>query len=159
MIGLRSGNSEWVKQFILDKTRDLAEKEQQNAFTYNMAYYQFSTGDYRGAMKLLQQVEFTDLYYQLDMRSVLLKCYFETGDEDALGYHLSAFRIFLLRHKEVSEYQRIIYKNLIKFTGMLSRYAYNRKKLEELQQQIEDKKQVADINWIRKKVSEAIAAA
>ena len=114
----------------------------------------FSNGDYHQALRLLQNVEFTDLYYQLDMRSVILKCYYEMQDADALNYHLSAFRLFLSRNKVVSEYQRTIYRNLIKFAGKLMNAKGNPEKTKALKNEIENTKQIADLNWIKKKAEE-----
>ena len=154
VVGIRAGENEWVASFIKERIQDLAVAEQQNALTYNSAYLAFSNGDYHQALRLLQNVEFTDLYYQLDMRSVILKCYYEMQDADALNYHLSAFRLFLSRNKVVSEYQRTIYRNLIKFAGKLMNAKGNPEKTKALKNEIENTKQIADLNWIKKKAEE-----
>lgn len=151
VVGIRAGENDWVKSFIKERIHDLAAAEQQNALAYNSAYLAFSNGDYHQALRLLQNVEFTDLYYQLDMRSVILKCYYEMQDADALNYHLSAFRLFLNRNKVVSEYQRTIYRNLIKFTGKLMNAKGNPEKTNALKIEIENTKQIADLNWIKRK--------
>ncbi|MBL7916331.1 MAG: hypothetical protein JNL49_14975 [Bacteroidia bacterium] len=154
VIGIRSGNHDWVFNFIESYKKFLQPHEQENAFVYNLAYYYFSIGDYRKALSQLRQVEFTDLYYQLDMRAILLKCYYEMDDEETFFYHIAAFRIFLNRNKMVSEYQRTIYRNMIKFTTALKKAAWQPDKLEALLQEINTVKQIADINWLRKKTEE-----
>ncbi len=156
VIGIRAGEPDWVKEFIQKYKNKLTESERDNAYAYNMAYLNFGTGNYKQALSMLQQVEFTDLYYQLDMRAIILKCYYEMNDDEALSYHLSAFRIFLSRNKLVSEYQRTIYRNLIRFTSALLRSGGRKGMLEKLSQNIEDVKQVADLNWVRKKLSEQL---
>ncbi|MFM2189863.1 MAG: hypothetical protein RL491_249 [Bacteroidota bacterium] len=154
VVGIRAGENKWVELFIKERIHDLAAAEQQNALTYNSAYLAFSNGDYHQALRLLQNVEFTDLYYQLDMRSVVLKCYYEMQDTDALNYHLSAFRLFLSRNKLVSEYQRTIYRNLIKFAGKLMNAKGNPEKINALKIEIENTKQIADLNWIKRKAND-----
>jgi len=154
VVGIRAGENKWVESFINERIQDLAAVEQQNALTYNSAYLAFSNGNYHQALRLLQNVEFTDLYYQLDIRSVILKCYYEMQDTDALNYHLSAFRLFLSRNKVVSDYQRTIYRNLIKFTGKLMIAKGNPEKTKALKNEIENTKQIADLNWIKKKAEE-----
>jgi len=150
-IGLRCGEYDWVYKFIEDYKQHLATAERANAYRYNLANYHFNNRDYKKALNLISQVEFTDLYYQLDSRAIVLKCYFEMDDEEALFYHIAAFKLFLSRNKQISEYQRTTYKNMIRFTSKLARISGKTEKLIELQKQIEEVKQIADINWIRKK--------
>lgn len=156
VVGIRAGENKWVESFIETKVQDLVTSEQKNARTYNTAYLAFSNGQYHQALRLLQDVEFTDIYYQLDMRSIILKCYYEMQDSDALNYHLSAFRLYLSRNKEISDYQRTIYRNLIKFAGKLMHVQGFPMKAQALRQAIEDTKQIADLNWVRRKAEQAL---
>jgi hypothetical protein len=156
VIGLRADESKWVEDFIEMYKKYLPPAETENAYCYNMAYFHFSTGNHKKALGLLQQVEFTDLYYQLDMRAILLKCYYETDEMETLFYHLAAFRIFLSRNKLISDYQRTIYRNMIRYTGAIARAGTNTKKLRQIKDEVESVRQVADINWLRKKIEELI---
>jgi hypothetical protein len=156
VIGLRAGDSKWVGDFIETYKEYLPSAERENAYCYNMAYYHFNTGNHKKTLSLLQQVEFTDLYYQLDMRAILLKCYYETDEMETLFYHLAAFRIFLSRNKLVSDYQRTIYRNMIRYTGAIARAGTNIKKLKQIREEVENVRQVADLNWLRKKIEELI---
>jgi len=158
VIGLRANKNTWTEDFIKNHIQDLPKDDQKSAFAYNMAYLYFSNRAYNKALQQLREAEFTDIYYQLDMRSIILKCYYEMHEEDSLMYHLSAFRIFLSRNKTISEYQRIIYRNLVKYTGKLLTASSNKTKIIQLQKEIEEVRQIADINWIRKKTAEALLA-
>ena len=152
VIGLRAGDFDWVLDFINSKKTDLPKEEQENAWTYNMAYYHFATGNYKKAIALLQQVEFTDIYYQLDTKAILLKCFYELHDEETLLYHLAAFRIFLTRNKLISDYQKTTYSNLIRFTGLMVKKGNQRKERKKILDELNEVKQVADINWLRRKL-------
>jgi len=152
VIGIRAGEQDWVIDFIEKFKEDLAPGEKENAYVYNLAYYYFSVNDYRRTLSLLRKVEFTDLYYQLDMRAILLKCYYEMDDLEAYFYHVAAFRIFLSRNKLISEYQRTIYRNMIKYTTRLVRAEGDIPKIQQLSKEINEVKQVADLNWLLKKI-------
>lgn len=152
VIGIRSGEHEWVEHFIENYKGSLRAGEQENAFIYNMAYLQFSRGAYRKTLSLLRQVEFTDVYYQLDMRAIILKCYFEMDDIETLFYHAAAFRIFISRSKLISDYQRTIYRNLIRFTTAVVKAKGNRRRLELLMEEVNAVRQIADINWLKKNI-------
>jgi hypothetical protein len=153
-ISLRLEELNWCFKFINDYKSILAPKERDNAYNYNIAFWYFYKKEYSKTLNLLQKVNFTDLYYQLDSRVIILKIYVEQNEDEALFYHLSAFRTFLNRNKVVSDYQRITYKNLIRFTSALVKSGGNKKKIEELRKKIAVNKQVADLQWLLKKVNE-----
>jgi len=156
VVGLRSGEESWVMDFIENSSKFITASERDNAYNFNIAYYFFYTGEHRKAISLISKVEFTDLYYQLDSRAILLKCFYEMGDIDGLLYFMPSFRMFLRRNKLVSEYQRKIYSNLVKYTNKLVRYDSDIKKLKELKSSIEQTKQIADYQWLVVKIDQLI---
>jgi hypothetical protein len=97
-------------------------------------------------------VNFTDAYYQLDTRAIILKIYFELEDEEALFYHVTAFKTFLRRNRVISDYQRTIYKNLVMFTARLVKLGTDKKGWLALKKEVEEVKQIADIQWLREKI-------
>jgi hypothetical protein len=150
-ISLRLKEFDWAQNFIEDYKRELIPAERENAYTYNLANLHYNTGAYSQSLKLLQQVEFSDLYYQLDSKSILLKTYFELEETESFFYHVSAFRIFLKRNKLVSEYQRTIYLNLIRYSSQLIRAEGAKKKIHSIRKKIEENRNVADLNWLLSK--------
>ena len=83
------------------------------------------------------------------MRVILLKCYFETDDEDSFYYHTAAFKIFLSRNKLISAYQRKIYRNLIRYSTKIMNANGNNKKLRLIQSEVDRVKQIADVGWLQ----------
>ena len=128
-IALRMKELSWAKKFIEEYKPWLRKEERENAYTYNLAHWHFHNRDYSKTLSLFQRVEFTDIYYQLDTRSIVLKTYFEQDDAEAFFYQASAFRTYIRRNKLVSDYQRVSYRNFIKFTGQLLRANGNAKKI------------------------------
>ena len=153
-ISMRLNEFDWTGDFIHNYKKYLDPEERENAFSYNLAYLYFNKKDYSKTLNLLQKVEFSDLYYQLDSRVIVLKTYFEQHSDEAFFYHVSAFKNFIQRNKLISDYQRTIYMNLIKYSSKLVRYSGKRKKVEELKKQVEETRQIADINWLLQKISE-----
>jgi hypothetical protein len=153
---LRLKEFSWADKFIHSYKIYIPEKERKNAFTYNQANLYFHMNEFSKALKLLRNVEFTDLVYQLDTRSMLLKIYFETNDEDALEYHFSAFRKFIRRMRMLSKYQQDNYRNLIRFTQKMVKAADDRTKIRQLIKEVDANPQVADITWLKNKMKEAI---
>jgi len=153
-ISLRLSEFSWCHKFINGYRDRIAAKDRGNAYNYNIAFWHFYKKEYSKTLHLLQQVNFTDLYYQLDSRVIILKIYVEQEEDESLFYHLSAFRTFLNRNRLVSDYQRLTYKNLIKYTTRLVRAAGNKKKILELRKEILENKQVADLQWLLRKTEE-----
>jgi hypothetical protein len=153
-ISLRLGETEWCRSFIPGFVSHLDPAERDNALAYNTAYFLFSIKEYKKAIRKLQEVELNDVFYQLDARTIILKCYYELDDQESFFYHASAFRLFLLRNRSVSEYQKNIYRNLIRFLSAILRAGVNLGKLQKIAAEIEREKNVADLNWLRQKVQE-----
>lgn len=152
-ISLRLKEEKWAKNFIDQYKKRLLPAERENAYRYNLANISFNTGEYSKCMKLLQQVEFSDVYYQLDSKSILLKTYFELEETESFFYHASAFRIFLKRNKLVSDYQRTIYLNLIRYSSQLMRANGVKRKIEMLKKKVEENRNVADLQWLLTKIA------
>ncbi|MEO8146309.1 MAG: hypothetical protein ABI723_01665 [Bacteroidia bacterium] len=153
-IALRLKEFAWTKKFIDEYQNHLPKGEQNNAVIYNTANLHFQKAEFSKALKLLRDVEFTDLVYQLDTRSMLLKIYFETDDEEALHYHATAFKTFLKRNKLVSKTHQLIYNNLIRYTEKLMKYQGNKKLLHVLKTEIENNSNIADAQWLKFQVGQ-----
>jgi hypothetical protein len=147
-ISLRQKEPDWAKSFVENQKKFLLLSERENAYRYNLANIFFNTGEHSRSLKLLQQVEFSDVYYQLDSKSILLKTYFELEKTESFFYHATAFRTFLKRNKLVSEYQRTIYLNLIRYSSQLMRAIDDKKKIALIRKKVEENRNVADLQWL-----------
>lgn len=155
-VSLRVNEFDFAHDFIQNQKDRLDPSIRDNAHTFSMAWYHFFRKEYDKTLKTLLKVEFTDVYYHLDAKSLLLKTYYELNEEDALYSLFDAFKIYLRRNKLISDYQRDVYSNLISFTRRLvtARHGSNRVNAEELKKEILETKKVADINWLLAKVDE-----
>ncbi|MBC8173871.1 MAG: hypothetical protein H7X71_08200 [Chitinophagales bacterium] len=155
-LGLRVDELDWVKNFIIKYNEYLDLKFRKNAYTYNMASYFYFINNYDEALTLLRSVEFTDIYYHLDSKSLLLKIYYEQEETEAFFSLVEAFKVYIKRHPLIPNAQKTTYNNMIKYVSKLFKWKLNPKNnVEEMAAEIESTKPLADINWIRKKVEEA----
>lgn len=153
-LALRLKQYDWCRNFIRKYSYHLHPGEKRNAVTYNTAYLHFMTGNFRLAIRMLREVEFTDVVYQLDARVILLKCYYELNDMDAFFYHASAFRLFLLRNRYISDFQKKLNRNLIRYLTRMVRDQYSAVKVTRLKAEIAMVTDVADVKWLQEKVEE-----
>ncbi|MFM8432713.1 MAG: hypothetical protein ACKOA1_07950, partial [Bacteroidota bacterium] len=152
-IALRLGETDWVKNFIPSHLEYLSPEHRHNADVYNQANYHYFCKDYKTTFKLLQKVEFTDVFYALDARSILLKSCFEQREEELFAYQASAFRTYLSRNRRVSEYQRTIYRNFIRFASMLLKAEGDTQSIKRIEAEMETVKQIADLRWLREQAA------
>jgi len=151
---LRLGEYDWAEKFINSYKVYVPVNQQKNAYTYNMANVYFQRKQFGKALKLLLNVEFTDPVYQLDTRAMQLKIYYETGDEDALVYHCSAFRKFIRRMRMLTRFQQANYRNLISYTLKLVKTNGHPEKIRRLETELENIANVADKQWLKRKMDE-----
>ena len=120
-----------------------------------MAYYHFFQKNYDEVLTLLRSVEFTDFYYHLDSKSLLLKTYFELEETDALFSLIEAFKIYIKRNNLIPGYQKSGYNNMIKLSAKLYKWKLNPKNnLKDIIDEFNTTKPVVDILWMRKKLED-----
>jgi len=145
---------EWEKaaQFLEEYRMQLADKEEENTYRYNLAIYHFRRGDFDKTLELLRNVNFPDAMYNLEARKMLLKIYFEQGASDALESTLENLLTWLRRHSEIG-YHREMYRNLARFTGRLLRLKPgDEAQRARLEKKIRDTPLVAERGWLLEKL-------
>lgn len=154
---LRVGEFEWAEQFIKQYKAKLNEKFRSNAYNYNMGALMFYKGQFGEALRLINQVEFTDIFYALDTRTMQIKIYYQLDEWDPMQSAIEAFKVYLRRNKTLSDNVKQLYNNFLKFVERLSKLTKrDKQKLEELKERIEETRQIADIGWLQTKVNEKL---
>jgi hypothetical protein len=160
--GLRLDERQWVRDFIEIYRAKLADSVAENAYSYNLAVWFYHVGKPAEVLPLLLQVEYTDLRYNLDAKSLLLRTYFDLEEEEALLAHAEAFSQFVKRNKSLTDFQKKGYFNLIRFSQrtfklkMQAGFAKQEKWLEAQQKLAEDMANAEPIfnrAWLEGKVA------
>lgn len=140
-LALRLGHIEWTKSFLSDFQQNISPEFRANAFEYCQAYFEFETGNKSEAKRLLQNMQFTDVYYEVSARHLLIKIFCSESDWDTLHYFCIAFEGFLKRNKEISQVNRTNHLNFLKVFMRLVRHQlkafdWNEKRKKEKKQQL-----------------------
>jgi len=150
---LRIKKHEWAFDFINEYRYRLNKSVRENAYSYSLANYFFHTKDYDKALRSLQKVQLTDLFYGLDARSLMLKCYFELDEKEAFLNSYFSFRVFIMRRKNVSEQHRRNYLNFLRIAKKLMNVRVRDKKaIQKIETEIKTSKAIADKNWLEEKL-------
>ena len=151
-LGLRSKKYTWTESFIFEYNSKLPEKEQLNALNYNLADLHYYKKDLKKALEYLSKVEFTEVFYTLHSKVMLLKIYYEFDEYDALYALINSFRIYLRRNKFITKDVKETYLNFISILGL---FVKNEKHLFlEIQKTIKETKLLTDRNWLLQQCKE-----
>ena len=152
---LRVKDFKWAENFLHEYKPKMPKEDRKNAFTFNMARYYFAIKNYDEVLQLLQEVQYSDIFYQLDAKTTLLKTYYELGEWQPLYSLKDSFRILLGRKRLITPQQKANYLNLLNFSIRVFRMDVKDKpKLRKLKQEISIASNVADKSWLMEKVNE-----
>ncbi|MEM7040302.1 MAG: hypothetical protein AAF570_25265, partial [Bacteroidota bacterium] len=159
---LRANEYTWCADFIEDYKQKIEPESRENAYTYNLASLLFERGDYGTAMRTLQHVAFSDVFYQLGGRALLLKCFYELDDYEALTSLCDSYKVYLKRNQTLSAHHQGIHRNLISFTkkaaDLRNKLPFisakeGQKKVEKLLAAMAEKGNISQGKWLKEKVS------
>ncbi len=154
-IALRVNKNEWARNFIEKYHHYLPESQRQNAYTYNLAVLSFWEKKFNDVIYYLHNVEYSDLTYNLDAKSMLVAAYYELEEFDVLHYSIDAFRTFIGRKNIIAANSSIPYKNYLRFVQKLVK-PMKEKTLIKLKKEIEETKPVVSKTWLLHKVNEQL---
>ncbi len=138
----------WLEKFIETYQERLEDKYRVNIVNFSRARLEYAYGNYKKAMLLLQHSEYKDLINNLISKTLLLKIYFELDEFDLLESHLDSLHNFI-RRREVSDYHRSNYLNIIRLVRKLvALEELDKSKREKLRQEIETTEILSEREWL-----------
>ena len=151
--GLRLKRYNWTEEFILKYYHEIAEEFRMNALNYNLADLHYYKKDFQKSQDYLKKVEFSDIFYALNTKMMLLKIYYETNEEEALYSLVASFRVFLKRNKLISNNVKEAYLNFIKMLQGLMKKEH--KSMENLQAEIKLLQSLTSRNWLLQQIEKS----
>ena len=164
--GLRLREMAWVRQFIEAYQEKLPSEVRDNAYRFNLASYYYADEQYSQVLRLLTQVEYSDLRYSLGAKALLLRTYYDLEEYEALNSLVDSFKQYLHRNKLMADVRRQGYYNLFLLTRRAAQLRYNlsyysrercRAELLKLRHSIGKAGAIFNQGWLLEKV-EALAA-
>jgi hypothetical protein len=151
-MGLQLFEFEWVAQFITQYIQYLPDQFQKNYQHYTTAKLFFKQKNYAKAQRLLTQIEYDDIFLNLDSKTMLLEIYYEEKSWDTLDAILVSFSRYLQR-KQVIAYHKKVYKNIISLTRkLMSLKPYDKSAKKVLLDEIKTTNPLAERDWLLKQI-------
>ena len=173
----RTGEFEWADQFLkrFESGEDLllTDEYEGNAVKYNRAVWYFHRKEFEACRDLLNgiwwQYKFPDLFYDLDLRTYLIRTSVELRDweDDVLLSLKDSFRKFVSEksgNTSISEYHKGNYRPFANRTNSFLNYmvapisdAKRLVKLKRLKEQVEENIGALNLKWLQGKIEEEIS--
>lgn len=145
--GIKTGEYNWVAQFIQAYKPTLEKKYRESSFSFNLARLSYSQKQYDKALPLLQKANYRDVLLNLAAKTLLLKIYFELEEFNLLHAHLEAMKGYL-RRKHIIGYHRKNYRNIIHFTQkLISTNLFDKTERDALKTKIETEEVLTEREW------------
>lgn len=149
---------DWAEDFILEHKNKLSPKHKENAVTFNLARVYFFRGELEKFIKSLHNVEFDDMIYELNSKSMLIRAYYDLGEIDPLYSLLDSFKVLLIRNKKritkTRQEKYIDYIYIVK--RLLKILPGDMKAITKLQDEINSSKQGMAKEWLLEKLEELL---
>lgn len=146
---------DWTEKFINDYNFRLSPKHRADALHYNLADLYYRKKDFKKALHHLNRVSFSDIFYNLDSKLMLLKIFYESNEEEALLSLIASFGIFLKRNKLISDDVREAYQNFVTLLSRLTKSTGS--DLNDLQTRITDTSFLVDKKWLQEQLAAKMA--
>lgn len=156
-VGTTLGEVEWTRDFIERFTAFLPEEERADILGYAHAMLAFEQADYAQVLKLLAPLSRTNIFFDLSIRRIMLKVYYERSDTESLFSQINTYRVFLHRLDKVADYFKAANISFLNILSALSRIRFSEtdKQSEKLVKLIDELAETADLperTWLNAKI-------
>lgn len=145
-LGFNLKKFDWTAQFIQTYHTHLEKEFQADALHFNMADLYYRKKNYQQAQYHLMQIQYSDIFYNLGAKTMLIKIYFETNEEEALLSMIASFTIYLKRNKKMANNIRQTYLNFTSLIYQILKAKAN--KIAEIQEKIKTTELLTDRQWL-----------
>ena len=145
-LGLNLKKYDFIEDFIQKYHKKLEEEYQEDALHFNLADINYRRKNYQEAQIHLIQVQFSDVFYTLGAKTMLLKIYFEINEGEALFALIASFSIYLRRNKKIAKDVREAYLNFTSILGRIVRA--HKEKYPAIIEKINNTKYLYNRNWL-----------
>lgn len=146
----------WALEFVEDYKNLLSPEHRQSAYSFSKARIFRSMGRYEELVKVLRDVEYEDITYNLNSRLMLIMAFYELDEYDTLDSTIKAFKVFLRRKRNVSTKRKANFTDFCDVVYNLVR-AGDRKDVDRLSKAkhvLASNAGIPSSGWLKEKIAE-----
>ncbi|MEO8666752.1 MAG: hypothetical protein ABI462_14770 [Ignavibacteria bacterium] len=157
--GLKVKEYEWIFNFINNYRTFLIPKYKDSTVNLALALYYFEKREFNKSLSHASLVKYEDNFYNLQVKNLSAKIYFEMNDITSLVNFISSYRMYLSKNRTIVKKEIQSHNLFINFLSKLVRIKEQRKfhRLKDLSNEIL-KANFANNSWLNDKVQELLTA-
>lgn len=147
----------WALQFIKNSQAMIEPKFRESVVQFNYGVVYFYQNNLELAQDALRKVEYVNIFYALDSKSLLSRVYFEKGEFFALIRFLSSFKDFVRKHSSLSRVMKERYSNYIKMLKQITntkQLVVSKQYKEKLLDKLANQSVIYYRDWLSQKIME-----
>lgn len=145
---LRQKEFQQAETFIKAFSDNLSPQTRADALHFNLAELYYQKEDFGEVLSHLSKLNFSDLFYHMGSRTVLIKTYYENDEIESLLSLLASFSNFLRRNKKIAPGLKKTYLN---FCNLLFKALKNDpRKRGKVREEILHTQPLAERSWLLK---------
>lgn len=151
-LGIFLEKFEWTRDFIEDYKVHLPKDIMESVYSFNLSRWHFSQKEYEKIVFNLLQVEYREIFLELDAKVLLLKTYFELDEIESLLSFLDSFKIFLKRKQKLNYHQKSYLALISAVKKLIKLKNAPKEKWLKFKEDISCTEELVEKNWILEKV-------
>jgi len=153
IMALRFGYIDFAEEFSNEKIHLVNPRFKIDSLNFNLARVHFYKKNHHKVLEYLSKVNFDDVFYNLNSRSILIATYYELDEIGPLESLLTSFGAFLRREKSIDDTKRKRYLNFVKFVNKLVKlFPITNEGLDKLKAEVTAAKGVINKAWLLEKI-------
>lgn len=162
LLGLRVEATDMIEEFIYFHYERIRGESRESMLNFSLAHLFFKKNDYSKSIEYSSKVDFETLggakknyAFYLDIKKLLLMCYYELGYYDEALSAMDTLRHFLLKSGKVPEIIISQHKNFLRFYNSLLQQRYNNRDINtsDLEKQVQECTLISKKDWIISKIN------
>jgi len=152
---LRLEEFDWTFEFIEKYNMHLLPDHRDSVRNLSYSLYYFNKKDFQKALSYSAKVGYEDNYYNLQVKNIMARIYFELDETNPLISHIASYRMYLAKNRTLSKKEVTSHSLFINFIDKLFKVR-EKKKLYKLSDIISKagKTEFISRNWIIEKANE-----
>jgi len=152
------GEFEWAEKFIVTSKKYIIRDVRESVCQFNYGTIAFLRKDFEAAHNRFIQVDKIDMFYDINVRVLILKCLYEKEKSynEATAQAFRTTERFLKKHQSLTGKRKKAYKSFIQILINLYRIRHNEGKrtLAWLKTELEQQQVNSDKRWLLEKIEE-----
>ncbi|MEO7356736.1 MAG: hypothetical protein ABIY50_04385 [Ignavibacteria bacterium] len=153
--GLKLKEYDWLINFIKNYRHLITDKYRESTTELSYAYLHFEKGNFEQSLSHVSKVKYEDNFYNLEVRNITARIYYETDRFDLLSDFINSYRMYLSKNRSLTEKDLNYHSLFLRHFSKLFRIKELKKyyKLDVLSVQV-NKKDFANRTWVCEKINE-----